>query len=79
MSPRAELHELVETIPDGQVEQAKKLLAGLCAPSGPVPQPGSIEELAAQLAADIPDEAWESLPEDLTDHLDHYIHGTPKR
>ena len=28
--------------------------------------------------ADVPQEEWDRLPADLTDHLDHYIYGTPK-
>jgi len=39
----------------------------------------SIEELAEDLFADVPREEWEKLPPDLTDQLDHYIYGTPKR
>ena len=41
---------------------------------GPVPD---IWEIAEQLTGDIPAEAWNSLPADLTDQLDHYIYGTP--
>jgi len=79
MSPKEELHELVEAIPETRIGQAKKILSDLCLPRNPVPQAGSIEELAAQLAAEVPDEEWERLPPDLTDNLDHYLHGTPKR
>jgi hypothetical protein len=38
-----------------------------------------IEEIAAQLAAEVPAEEWDRLPADLTDNLDHYLYGTPKR
>jgi hypothetical protein len=38
-----------------------------------------IEEVIEALAAQVPPEAWENLPEDLSDDLDHYIYGTPRR
>jgi hypothetical protein len=38
-----------------------------------------IEETIAELVRQVPPEAWDSLPEDLSDNLDHYIYGTPKR
>lgn len=37
-----------------------------------------IEEVLAALWADVPKEEWDRLPADLTEHLDHYIYGTPK-
>jgi len=49
-------------------------------PSSPAKaQVRDIWEIAEQLTGDIPAEAWNSLPADLTDQLDHYIYGTPKR
>ena len=46
----------------------------------PVPHPRRpIEEVLEELAAEVPDEEWEKLPADLTDQLDHYLYGTPKR
>ncbi|MBW2062461.1 MAG: hypothetical protein JRI95_13010 [Deltaproteobacteria bacterium] len=38
-----------------------------------------IEDILAELASEIPEEDWNKLPSDLTDHLDHYLYGTPKR
>lgn len=38
-----------------------------------------IEEEIAEIVAEVPKEEWEKLPPDLTDHLDHYIYGTPKK
>ncbi len=38
-----------------------------------------IEDILAELAAQVPQEDWERLPPDLTDNLDHYLYGTPKR
>jgi hypothetical protein len=39
----------------------------------------SIEEIIRELAAEVPQAEWDRLPPDLTDHLDHYLYGTPKR
>jgi hypothetical protein len=79
VSPREELHKLVDGIPDAEVEYARKLLAGLCAQPNESAEARSIEEIAAEFAARVPPEAWDELPADLTDQLDHYIYGTPKR
>jgi len=82
MNPKEELHQLVEAMPEAEVEHARRLLAGLCGKDTKGKAPSrrrSIEKLAAQLAAEVPAEEWKSLPEDLIDNLDHYIYGTPKR
>ena len=39
----------------------------------------SIEQKLAELAAEVPPEEWDSLPKDLSDQLDHYLYGWPKR
>ncbi len=39
----------------------------------------SIEEKIAAIWADVPAEEWAKLPPDLSDQLDHYIYGTPKK
>lgn len=39
----------------------------------------SIEEKIMAHAALIPEEEWRRLPADLTDNLDHYLYGTPKK
>jgi len=33
----------------------------------------------AQLGDEVPSEEWAKLPPDLTDQLDHYLYGTPRR
>jgi len=38
-----------------------------------------IEEILEELAKEVPQEEWDKLPDDLTDNLDHYLYGTPKR
>jgi hypothetical protein len=36
------------------------------------------EEVAA-IGASVPREEWEKLPRDLSENLDHYLYGAPKR
>lgn len=38
-----------------------------------------IEDILEELASEVPQSAWDRLPGDLTDNLDHYLYGTPKR
>ncbi len=38
-----------------------------------------IEEQIAEIVADVPESEWANLQSDLSDHLDHYVYGTPKR
>lgn len=47
-------------------------------PSSPTPK-RSIEQTLAELAAEVPPEEWDSLPNDLSDQLDHYIYGWHRR
>jgi len=39
----------------------------------------SIESVIANLVRDVPSAEWDRLPADLTDNLDHYLYGTPRR
>jgi len=43
------------------------------------PEAPAIEDVLAQIAAQVPADQWKRLPPDLTDQLDHYVYGTPKR
>lgn len=57
---------------------------GLAVSSGGAPTAANtarppIEEVLASLAAKVSLEDWKQLPADLTDDLDHYIYGTPKK
>ncbi len=38
-----------------------------------------IEDVLSDLASRVPEGEWRKLPADLTDNLDHYLYGTPKR
>jgi len=43
------------------------------------PEAPAIEDVLADLASGVPEGEWRKLPADLTDNLDHYLYGTPKR
>jgi predicted DNA-binding antitoxin AbrB/MazE fold protein len=43
-----------------------------------VTQASTIEDELRAIWADVSEEEWRQLPSDLTDNLDHYIHGTAK-
>ena len=47
--------------------------------SSATPGAPTIEDEIAAIWSDVTDEQWASLPPDLSDQLDHYIYGTPKR
>jgi hypothetical protein len=42
------------------------------------PDAPTIEDRLRAIVADVPQKEWDRLPADLSDHLDHYIYGTPK-
>lgn len=77
---KEELHDLVNRLPADRVEYARKALTDLCEvpPSGATLE-RPIEEILRELAAGIPREEWDRLPSDLTNDLDHYLYGTPKK
>jgi hypothetical protein len=39
----------------------------------------AVEEVLSSIASEVPQEEWDKLPPDLTDDLDHYLYGTPRR
>lgn len=67
-------------LPEGAAVQVKLIEPVLATP---VPQLDSngpaIEVELAALWADVSASEWAQLPSDLTDNLDHYIYGTPKK
>lgn len=86
MTPREELQELIASLPEDQIEHAGKVLRSLRGHRRPRFGRSSgktaarpIEDIAAELAAEVPAQEWDRLPADLTDNLDHYLYGTPKR
>lgn len=38
-----------------------------------------IADVLRDMAQTVPQEEWDKLPRDLTDNLDHYLYGTPKK
>ena len=85
MSTREELHHLIDSLPDGEVAEVKEIVQAVrqqkrvaeAEAGGAGVRP--IEEIAAELAAKVPQEEWDRLPADLSDNLDHYLYGTPKK
>ena len=71
-----------EVSPQGKLLRIKQVDELRIHPVGQVPFDRSvrpIEEVLAALASEVPQAEWNKLPNDLTDHLDHYLYGTPKR
>ena len=40
---------------------------------------GALDAALSAIWRDTPDDAWDKLPADFGDNLDHYLYGTPKR
>ena len=71
-----------EVSPQGTVLRVTQVEELKLQPLGEVPYDASartIEEILTELASEVPQEDWNRLPSDLTDNLDHYLYGTPKR
>jgi predicted DNA-binding antitoxin AbrB/MazE fold protein len=49
------------------------------ATTAPEPPRRTIEEELMRIAAQVPKEEWDRLPQDLTDNLDHHLYGTEKK
>lgn len=50
--------------------------------NGESPKPSKSEPIEAvlrSLAGDVPETEWQKLPSDLTEDLDHYLYGTPRK
>jgi len=43
------------------------------------PNARPIGEIIAEIAREVPDEVWDQLPTDLSENLDHYLYGAPKK
>jgi hypothetical protein len=67
-------------LPEGatvQVELLEKDVNTLSSEDGSKGLP--IEHELAAIWRDVPAEEWANLPRDLSDNLDHYVYGTPKK
>ena len=69
--------EIQARIPDFNGKRLKVTVR--VAEEAPRKRPGSLEEALEEIRKTVPDSAWETLPPDFSDNLDHYIYGTPKR
>ena len=68
-------------IPEGAAVDVRVIGEATEPKRAPLPDSNSpsIEEKLVAIWADVPASEWAKLPADLTDHLDHYIYGTPKK
>lgn len=47
--------------------------------NGRAPYPLPILQKLKRIASQVPAAEWDTLPADLTDNLDHYLYGAPKK
>ncbi len=81
-SVRVRVKGQAEVSPQGKLLRVTEIEELVLGPAGEVPYDPSappIEEVLADLARGVPEAEWDKLPSDLTDNLDHYLYGTPKR
>ena len=81
-SMRLRVQGRVEHSPSGQVLRVVQVGAlGIehLAPMALDEAAPAIEDILSSIAAEVPDEEWDRLPVDLTDDLDHYLYGAPRR
>jgi hypothetical protein len=71
--------EIVAQVPDFSGQKLRVLVYPATAQSAEDHDTRPIAEVLAEIAAAIPAGELAQLPSDFTDHLDHYIYGTPKR
>jgi hypothetical protein len=48
-------------------------------PSPTVRKKPTIVDVLEAIGDSVPKEAWDTLPSDYSEQLDHYLYGTPKR
>ena len=71
-----------EVAPTGEVLKITEVSELTIQPAGEVPprRPHRpIEEVIAEIAAQVPAEEWAKLPRDLSKNHDHYLYGAPKK
>ena len=81
-SVRVRVKGQAEMSPQGKllrVTEIEELVLGPAGEASYDPSAPPIEEVLAGLAREVPKAEWDKLPSDLTDNLDHYLYGTPKR
>ncbi len=68
--------------PEGKLQRVSEVQELRLQPAGDRPYDAAapaIEDVLHDLARQVPHEDWGNLPPDLTDNLDHYLYGTPRR
>ena len=84
MTDREALHRLIERLPDSELARARNILEEASpASDSALPEPtgtdfASLHRMAEEVYANVPQEEWDRLPDDLVEHVDHYIYGLPK-
>jgi hypothetical protein len=81
-SVRLRVKGQAEMSPQGKLLRVTEIEELVLGPAGEAlydPSAPAIEEVLADLARGVPKAEWDKLPRDLTDNLDHYLYGTPKR
>lgn len=71
-----------EVSPLGKLLKIKEVDELKMLPVGDLPFDRSarpIGQILEEMAKKVPKEEWDKIPNDLTDNLDHYLYGTPKR
>jgi hypothetical protein len=73
MTVKERLHQMIEEMPEDRLERASQLLDSLAT------EPVSYAEVIDRLIQEMPEEVVYSLPVDLSENLDHYAYGKPKK
>jgi len=77
---RQEIIQEMETLPEDQLRAVLAFVESLRrkrSSSTPSIDTPSIEEKIKAYVDEVPDEAWEEVPADASEHLDQYLYGTP--
>jgi hypothetical protein len=80
MSDREELHKLIDKLPEEEIPRLRSILEAACEPETEGPSVfDELDKIVEELHKDIPDEAWDTVPDDLSYNHDHYLYGAPKK
>ena len=86
MTDRQTLHELIDKLPEAELDRVRNLLEQACESKNGGPESDevatdfeSLERRAREHFANVTQEEWDKLPEDLIENLDHYLYGVPKK
>jgi len=79
---RLQVKGLGEFSPQGKLMHIERVEEMRLLPVGGLQYDASappIEDVLADLAREVPEREWKKLPLDITDNIDHYLYGWPKR